>query len=256
MLKTLIVEDELLARKAIQELLEEYCPDVEIEAIASDIDEAKQLIEAIAPDLVMLDVQVGERTSFELLQELAPFSFEVIFITAYAEYAVKAFRMSAVDYLLKPLDIGDLQAAIEKVKQKKALSKADKLETNSEQLQGLLQNFSHPIDPERQKMAITTQNGIKMLTIGEIIRCEGSNGYTIFYLENGNQLVSSQHMAPFEDLLLPYQFFRIHTSHLVNRAFIDEYVNADGGTVKLEDGTRLPVSSRRKKDFLDWLKTI
>lgn len=253
MLKTIIVDDEYLSKKTLKTLIHKNCPELEIVETAYSIEEAYKLIHVIKPDLVFLDIQFPEGSGFDLLEQFDSPSFEVVFVSGCSEYALKAFHTSALGYLVKPVQVSDLQRVILKVLKKRELIAHATLKTEEFGL-SRSRNFMSMKETPCEHLAIPLQQGIKMLTIKEVLRCEGSNGYTIFHLQGNRQLVSSQHMAPFAALLCQHNFFRIHTSHLINRSFIDEYSHAQGGQVLMKDGASLPVSSRRKKDFLEWLK--
>ena len=195
------------------------------------------------PDLIFLDVQLNELTGFDLLSKFDKLSFDVIFTTAYEKYAVKAFRFSAIGYLLKPVDIDDLKLAIDKfsdtIEQKDFKQKFDLLYANFKQL-----------SLHDKKIAVPTLSGIEFIPVSSIIRCESDINYTTLYLTEKTKLVVAKTLKEFEELLTDYNFFRVHNSHLINLSFIKSYNKGKGGSVQLIDGSEVEVSTRRKEAFI------
>lgn len=243
MIRAIIVDDEPKNRKILRSLLERFCPEVTVEHEAGSAREAVEIITAANPDLLFLDIEMPYGNAFDLLDQLMPVNFEIIFITAFDEYTLKAFKYSALDYLLKPVSIEELKAAVKKAAQK------IHLKTINEQLSNLLQNFrGHRSQASR--IAISTNEGFIFVSTQDILRFEAKSNYTYIYTTQGQRLISSKTIKQYDDLLGGLQFFRIHNSHLINLAFVKRYLKGRGGEVEMTDGTVLEVASRRKDAFL------
>jgi two-component system LytT family response regulator len=242
MLKSVIVDDEPKSRENLQIVLQDFVSNVTVDALCGTIDEAIAAIHKIKPDIVFLDIEMQQETGFDLLNRLPEIDFEVIFITAYSEYAIKAIKFSAIDYLLKPIDIEELKDAVQRVMQKRE-------GRTSRRLQILRDNLSTPAR-EKLKIALPTPHGIIFTGIENILYCEASSNYTVLYTSDGREYVASKTLKEYEDLLTDYNFFRIHHSYLVNICAIKKYVKGDGGHVVLKNDVSLDVSKRKKVDFL------
>ncbi len=250
MIKAIIVDDEQHCIDRLRVLLENnFSTTIQLIGEASSVTIAQELIIKQAPDLIFLDVQIHDKTGFDLLNSYSSIPFFVIFTTAYEQYALKAFKFSAIDYLLKPIDVDELSSAVHKVvstvHQSDYKSKFDLLYANFRQL-GL----------QEKKVAVPTISGIEFIMVSSIIRCESNVNYTTLYLTGNAKLVVAKTLKEFEELLTEYNFFRVHNSHLINLSFIKTYNKGKGGSVVLTDGTELEVSSRRKEAFLNRTKSI
>lgn len=200
-------------------------------------------IKQLKPQLVFLDVEIGDKTGFDLLKQFPSINFEVIFTTGYDKYAVEAFKFSAIDYLLKPVDEDDLNNAINKLQEKISIQEtAKKFET-------LFYNL-HAGNHASKKICVPVVNGIEFIAVNEIIRCESLVNYTTIFLKDKQKLTVSKTLKEFEELLTDYNFFRIHKSHLINLDYIKSYHKGTGGSVIMSDGSEVEVSIRRKDDFL------
>jgi two-component system, LytTR family, response regulator len=242
MLKAIIVDDEPKARENLQILLQDFVEGVEVVALCQNISEAIDAVKANSPDIVFLDIQLQRETGFDLLTKLKEINFEVIFTTAYTEYAIKAFKFSAIDYLLKPIDIEEL---------KKAVSKVEKRVNNNmtSRLTELVQNLKYGSSDE-YKIALPTLEGLIFVKVKDILYCEASSNYTQIVTTEGKFLVSKT-LKEYDDLLSDHNFFRIHNSYLININSIKKYVKGDGGYVVLSNNTSLDVSKRKKEAFLN-----
>jgi len=230
MIRAVIIEDEKNSRELMEWHLNKSCPEVKVVASFSSSVEAMEQIHKIAPQLVFLDIQMPEINGFEFLEKINPIDFEVIFTTAYNEYAVKAFRYSAIDYLLKPIDAVELRAAIGKVEHK----------INSRQT---MQNV-----PKR--MALTTVNSLIFIDPEDILYCEGKSNYTNFHFSTGGKkILVSRTLKEIDEILAPYHFFRIHNSFIINMKHVKEYVRGSGGYVIMDNDAHLTVARGRKDDF-------
>lgn len=240
MIKALIIDDELGAANVLRLMIERHIPEIQHLRLATKISEAHALLQQFQPDLVFLDIMMPEKNGFEFLNEVKKIDFEIIFTTAFNEFAIRAIRFSALDYLLKPLNAEELRSAIDRL-----LSKRDQRKETDALLQNLLQNLEKKQEDDF-KLAVPTTAGAVFFSPAAIIRLEGEGNYTRFFLSDGRKHMSSKTMKEYEDILLQHQFLRVHKSHLVNRNFIDHYHNE--GAVILKDKTQLPVSRQRKQE--------
>jgi two-component system LytT family response regulator len=241
MIKAIIVDDEPNCCKTLSLLLSRYCPEVEVTGTYHNGVAALQAIEASTPDLVFLDVEMPRMNGFEMLEQLPSINFHLIFTTSYDQYALKAFRFSAVDYLLKPVDREELQKAVQKV-----LRQSEKLV--AEQIQILLQKANHPAGANN-KIALPTMEGLQMIPIDTILFCESDDNYTKIVLKNTKKIVVSRTLKEIEEMLEEHSFVRVHRSYLVNINEIEKYIKGEGGYLVMSDGTNIDVS-RSKKDIL------
>jgi two-component system LytT family response regulator len=241
MIKAIIIDDEDKARANLETLINEFCDGVEIVAMEGDVESAFQAIQQHQPDLLFLDIEMGDKTGFDLLEQIKENPLDVIFITAYDQYAMQAFKYSTVDYLLKPIIVEDLQAAIGRLNNKK--EKGD----NSNKFDVLLQNLR---SDDNQKLILPTLESLIFVHLNEIIRCESSDNYTYFHLKDKSKILVSKTIKHYEELLPDKKFFRIHQSHLINLDHIKKFVKSDGGYVVMSDDSRVMVSRRKKEEFL------
>jgi two-component system LytT family response regulator len=242
MLKAIIVDDEPKARENLQILLGDFVQGVEVVASCQDIEQAVEAVRVNSPDVVFLDIQLQRETGFDLLTKLTEINFEVIFTTAHTEYAIKAFKFSAIDYLLKPIDIEELKGAVSKV--------AKRVNNNmTSRLTELVQNLKHG-SAEHYKIALPTLEGLVFIHVKDILYCEASSNYTQIFTEDEKYLVSKT-LKEYDELLSDYNFFRIHNSYLININAIKKYVKGEGGYVVLNNNASLDVSKRKKEAFLN-----
>jgi two-component system, LytTR family, response regulator len=242
MIKGVIVDDELKSRESLQILLQDFCKDVEVAAVCQNVEEGYLAIVRHKPDVVFLDIQMQRETGFDLLEKFKRIDFEVVFTTAYSEYAIKAFKFSAIDYLLKPIDIEELNAAVDKIRNRKNSN-------ISERIQQLGYNLK-PDSPQRYRLALPSNDGLVFVKVEEVMYCEADSNYTIVHLVNEKKHMVSRTLKEYEELLSGHDFFRIHNSYLINLNFIKNYVRGEGGYVIMKNGTSLDVSKRKKEAFL------
>jgi two-component system, LytTR family, response regulator len=246
MVKALLIDDEERATDALRLMIDKFIPEIGQVAVCNDARHAAEMIHTFQPSLVFLDIRMPHLTGFDILNQLPAKSFKVIFTTAYNEFAIKAIRFSAFDYLLKPIDVEDLVGAVKRYLQSNE---------NYSQQQALLQNIMYNMQVPGQdglRLALPTREGVYFITANEIIRCEALGNYTKFYTHNNKQFIISKTLGEYEELLAPYRFIRTHKSHLVNRAFIS-FIDHEGFII-LKDSTRVEVSRRRKEEVLEALK--
>ncbi len=244
-LKAIIIDDEPEARISLAGLLKLHCEQVTVVAVTGVIADGIQHIRAFNPDIVFIDVHIGEENGFELLDQLQPLNFRLIFTTAYSEFAAKAFRYNAIDYLLKPVDPLNLIAAVEKAE---ASGNAQNLERQMVELVRAMK-FSQP-----EKIVLSTLDGIHFIPVRSIIRVEGDANYSTFFMDTGEKILISRNLKFYEGLLPPKVFFRVHQSHLVNIEAIRKIKTQEGNTVELTDGVSVPLAKRRKEELLALLK--
>lgn len=243
MIHSVIIDDEQNNIDNLSILLEENCPGIIICATALNATEGERIISLHQPEIIFLDIQMPGKNGFDLLKNLPTHNFEVIFVTAYDQYGIQAVKFSAVDYLLKPVANDELKLAVKKTTER-ILNKKQNLKL--ENLISVLQKEHHKED---HRIAISTQKETRFVKTQSIIRCESSNNYTTFYLENGEKLLVSKPIYEYEEILCDYGFIRCHQSYLVNKKFIRSLVKEDGGYLLLNDQTQLPIS-KNKKEFV------
>ena len=250
MIKAIVVDDEVKNREGLSKMISQFCHDVEVCATAESVEMAIDEIEKHDPDLVFLDIEMPEQNGFELLEQIESPKFQVIFTTAHAEYAIKAIKFAALDYLLKPINLNELKAAVERAVNR--ASNPIKDNRLKERLSVLSEsrtkgNFSF------QKIALPSSEGLEFYNISKILRCEADRAYCKFYLDSGNSVLVSKPLSEFEDLLSECNFFRIHKSNMINLDHVTKYVKGRGGYVILSDGSHADVSARRKDELMNVL---
>ena len=244
-IRAIIVDDEENNRENLNSLIQEYCKDVEVVGFADSVDTAFKLIRSQDPDLVFLDIKMPKKDGFKLLESLNEINFEVIIVTAYNQYAIKAIKFCAVDYLLKPIDIVELTNAVENVSQRIN----QKLE--NDRLRQLT-NFFNNNAP--RKIGLASQQRVDFVEISEICRCESDDNYTHFFLDNGKKMTVSKTLKEFEELLVDYGFIRVHQSHLVNSSHIKSYQKSDGGNIIMNDGSVISISRTKRNEIIGLIK--
>ena len=241
-MKAIVIDDEQSNIDNIIALLNKYCPRVKILGTATDILEAEQLINTHKPDILFLDIQMGEQTGFDLLNVLPEKNFEVVFITAFDKYGIEAIKFAALDYLLKPVVIADLVLAVNKAEDKIATKEKNK------QLQFLLNHIKSG-EQFPTKIALPQLHEIRYVPVNEIVRCEADNSYTFFHLSGGERILISRSIKEYNELLKPLGFIRTHQSHLVNKLYVKSWLKEDGGCLFLSNGDKVPVS-RPNRSFV------
>lgn len=240
-INAVIVDDEPYNIENLKALLQKHCPQVQVLDSAGNAQQGAAMITALRPELVFLDIQMPDQNGFDLLRSLPSYDFEIIFVTAYDQYGIQAVKFSAIDYLLKPVDTGELKKAVEK-----ALLKSQQKKQNL-QLENLITLLQHNKQKEDHRIALPGAKETRLVNTQEILRCESSNNYTTFYFKSGEKLVVSRPIYEYEDLLRDYGFIRCHQSHLVNKKYIRSWVKEEGGYLLVEDGSQVPVSRQKKE---------
>lgn len=246
MIRTVLVDDEIDSNEVLQTLLESACSEVRIVGKADGVEMAVQVIRATKPDLVFLDIEMTQGNAFDLLNQLQPIAFRVIFVTAFDSYAIRAFKYSAVDYLLKPVDIDDLTKAVDRVTTQLQATNV------KEQVQIMMEKLGS-IQLSQQKIALPTLTGMTFVTINDIVRLEAKGGYTMVFLSDKKQIMVARNIKDYEGLLPELFFYRVHKSHIINLQKIQKYQKGRGGHIIMEDGSSIEVSSRRREEFFQRL---
>ncbi|MEO7264250.1 MAG: LytTR family DNA-binding domain-containing protein [Ferruginibacter sp.] len=249
MLTAIIIDDESSSRNALRQKLARHCTDVNIIGECENGEEGIKSIEEKNPDIVFLDVEMPRMNGFTMLQQLQSRNFELIFITAYDHYAIRAIKFSALDYLVKPVEISDLKEAIEKVVQKSLSAAEGKHSPGNERLDLLLQNLMNE-KKEHQRLAIPSMEGLQFINLTDIIYLEAESNYSIIYLKDAYKLTVSKTLKDFEELLPPAIFIRIHHSHIINMNAVEKYIRGEGGQVLMKNGITLNIARRKKEEFM------
>ncbi len=242
MITAVIIDDEAKGRLALRQKLEAYCPSVKILAEAANGLDALGIIETHRPQLIFLDIEMPKMNGFEMLNALKEKDFHIIFTTAYDQYAIKAIKYAAFDYLLKPVDIEELKMAVAGIEAREIFRTVKQLELLQQNLQQPKKLFS--------KLAVPTTEGLLFYDIHDIIHLEANRNYTNIFFTNSPRILASKTLKEFEDLLPPATFFRVHHSHLINITYIKKYIKGDGGQIEMQNGNLVDVSRRNKEAFL------
>lgn len=241
-MKAVIIDDEHYACQALVTLLKRHCPQVEVVAVCNDAREAASIVRSLQPQLVFLDIEMPHFNGFEVLEQLRPFQFDCIFTTSYDQYAIRAIRFSALDYLLKPVDPEELKAAVQKAEQQKPT-------LLQQQMELLLQRFQQP-QPVVNRIALPSIDGLQIVPVDTILHCSSSSNYTILTLKENQKLVVSRTLKEIEEMLEDYHFLRVHHSWVVNLNEVKKYTKGEGGSLLMTDGTVVDVSRSRKEMLL------
>lgn len=250
MINAIIIDDEADGRNALRLALQKFFPEVMVKGIYETPLKGLEGIAEIKPNLVFLDIQMPQMSGFDLLKQLSPINFEVIFVTAFDQYAIKAIRFGALDYLLKPIDIDDLRLALEHAK-----DRIEKQHTSSFQYQSVISN-SHRTHGKLERIAVPTLEGIEFFNTDDIIFCEADGSYTNLQLKGNHRKLVSRNLKDFENLLEDSGFCRVHHSYLINLHHIQKYVKGDGGYVLMTENHHVDISRRKKEEFLSLLDRI
>lgn len=245
MLKAIIVDDEPDGCETIAALLQAHCPGVEVIGIYHNGAEALPFIHQLQPDLVFLDVEMPKMNGFEMLEQMPQVNFDIIFTTSYDQYALKAIRFSAIDYLLKPIDRTELQKAVQKVIQRSQ-------RTINKQVEILMQRIHQPAK-SISKIALPTMDGLQMIPIDNIISCESDSNYSILRLKDKQKVIVSTTLKEIEESLEDHSFARVHRSYLVNLNEVEKYVKGEGGYLIMSNGATIDVSRNRKEQLMKQL---
>lgn len=249
MVSAIIVDDEPINIGNLKALLARHCEGVDVIATAQSADEAKAKILDLKPDVVFLDIEMPEKNGFDLLRSLNNPGFDVVFVTAYDAYGIMAVKFSALDYLLKPIDITELKNTVEK------MIKSVQAKKQNARLSNLIDLLDKKQSPDSQKIALPTLKETYLVPVKDIVRCESSNNYTTFFLTNGAEYLISKPLYEYDELLTPFGFIRCHQSHLVNKAHVTSILNEDSGYLIMDHTSqKIPISKQRKSSIKSLLK--
>jgi two-component system LytT family response regulator len=240
MIRTVVIENEVNAQKLLVSILKEYTDIIEIIGVVGSVEGARMLIEKNKPELVFMDIELDDGNAFDLLEKIENRSFKLIFVTAYDNYALKAFEYEAIDYLVKPYSPNEVVKAVNRVQQ------IPVFDTFRDELLALLIKEKN----QNAKITLSTVDGIDIVRIGDIIRLEAERSYCSFFLKGGKKIMVSKPLKEFEAILPSVTFFRVHQSHLINLDFVRQVSNEDGGCINMENGEKVPLAKRRKKEFI------
>ena len=248
-IKAIIVEDEIKSMNNLKNLLGKHCPEIEVIADALTIEEALELFEdpAFQPDVAFLDISLPDGLVFKMLDELRPVKFEVIFITAYNEHAIKACQYSSIGYILKPINPDELVEAVDRIKV-----------TGKEKIQERLEVFNKQVSNPNvfEKMSISAVDGIYFVSIKDIVRFEAEDNYTHIFLANGDRITASRTIKAYEDMLQSMNFYRVHKRHVINLNYMRKFIKGDGGYLVMDDGKKIEVSRRRRPAFMEQMRRL
>jgi two-component system, LytTR family, response regulator len=246
MIRAVIVDDEPRNVRILSGMISEFCPEISVAGTASNSRKGKEVIQSENPDLVFLDIEMPYGNAFDMLDKLQPVNFEIIFVTAFENYSLKAFKYSAIDYLLKPVNIEELQQAVTRVVKRKQSRENHHLQ----QMEQLLNQLNKKQQVVAEKIALPSSSGLIFVPFRSITRCEAKGGYTHFYRNEEEKIVAARNMKEYEELLPEDVFFRIHNSHIINLNFVVKYHRGRGGFIQMTDGAMLELASRRKDEFM------
>ncbi|MBI5917489.1 MAG: response regulator transcription factor [Bacteroidetes bacterium] len=249
MIKALIVEDEIKSMNNLKNLLANHCPEVQVVADALNIEEALELFEEpdFKPDVAFLDINLPDGLIFQMLDELKPIDFEVIFITAFNEFAIRACQYSSIGYIMKPINPDELVQAVSRIR-------AHRSEKIEERLELFNKALSNPNSFE--KMSISAVDGIYFVSIKDIVRFEAEDNYTHIFLTNGDRITASKTIKAYEDMLQVLNFYRVHKRHVINLNYIRKFIKGDGGYLVMDDGKKIEVSRRRRPAFMEQMRRL
>ena len=247
-MNAIIVDDEKHCREVLALLLQKHCPRVTIQAVCSDADTALKEIATLQPDILFLDIEMPDKNGFEMLEQIRDPGFEIVFTTAYNEYAIKAIKHSALDYLLKPVDKDELIASVRKAQKVKSQKSGPRVEALLQMLNG-----KKPL----RRFGVSTLEGLIMINIDDILFCESDSAYCkLFFLGQPKPMVITKTLKEVEEVLQGNEFCRIHHSYVINMKFVERYIRGEGGEVIMTNGVHLPISRTRKQDFLNLFEKI
>jgi two-component system LytT family response regulator len=247
-MKAILIDDEKNALEILEWIIKKNCPDVEIIAMCDSPLDGLEKIRSTRPDLIFLDIEMPQLNGFDLLDRLGKHESDVIFTTAYNQFAIKAFKACALDYLLKPIDPEDLKAAVQKAKDKKSKVSVEQLD--------ILLSYMKPEKPKSKRIALTTTDHLIFIETEKIVYCESDSNYTIVFLSTGEKVIVSKTLKDVEEILEGSDFFRIHASYLINMKHVTKFTRGDGGYVVMSNNQHITVSRKKKDEFFEMFSKI
>lgn len=247
-MKAVLVDDEKNALEMLEWMLQKSCPEVEIVAMCDSPLDALEKIKVLKPDVIFLDIEMPQLNGFDLLDRLGKHESDVIFTTAYNQFAIKAFKVCALDYLLKPIDPEDLKTAVEKAANRKNKMSPEQLD--------LLLSYMKPEKPKSKRIALTASDHLIFVETEKIIYCESDSNYTLFFLTDGQKIIVSKTLKDVEEILEGTDFFRVHASYLINMKHVSKFTRGDGGYVVMSNNQHITVSRKKKDEFFEMFSKI
>jgi two-component system LytT family response regulator len=247
-MKAILIDDERDALEMLEWIIKKHCPELEIIAMCDSALDGLEKIRSLKPELVFLDIEMPQLNGFDLLERLGKYNFEVIFTTAYNQFAIKALKICALDYLLKPIDGDELKTAVQK-----ALTRKSKV--SSEQLE-MLMNYFKPEKPKVRRVALTASDHLVFVDTNDILYCESDSNYTTFFLVKGEKVMISKTLKDVEEILEGADFFRIHASFLINMKHVSKFTRGDGGYVVMSNNQQITVSRKKKDEFFEMFSRL
>lgn len=244
MIRCILIDDENNSLEMMEWLIKTYCPQVSIEAMCNSSEKGIEAIRKFRPDVVFLDIEMPHMNGFDMLEQFDKLFFDVVFCTAYDQFAIRAFKYSALNYLLKPVDPADLQETVRRIEEKKP-------SPSKEQIEMLLQNIRESAKPPVQRIALTTNDGMIFVSTQDILYCEAESNYTSVILKGGKKVLVSKVLKDIDETLSGSNFYRIHNSYLINLNHIKKYVRGDGGYVIMENDVTISISRSRRHEFME-----
>ncbi|MBS1919848.1 MAG: response regulator transcription factor [Bacteroidetes bacterium] len=244
-IKAILIDDEKTSLQNLKQKLEEFCKQVVVVGATQNPEEAITLIRNLKPDVLFLDIEMPKMSGFRMLEELGDYDAEIIFTTAYNHYAIDAMRISAFDYLVKPVAIEELENAVKRLAEKKATYTQERFHVLKE---SITENKN-----QENKIAVPVRDGFEFVVIKNILRIESSSSYSRIFFRDGKSIIVTKLLKDFEEILTPYHFFRVHNSHLINLNYIKKYLRGIGGQVLMDNGDLIDVSRRKKDEFISIL---
>ena len=244
MIRCVLIDDENNSLEMMEWLIKTYCPQVSIDAMCNSSEKGIEAIKKFRPDVVFLDIEMPHMNGFDMLEQFDKLFFDVVFCTAYDQFAIRAFKYSALNYLLKPVDPADLQETIRRIEEKKS-------SPSKEQIEMLLQNIRESAKPPVQRIALTTNDGMIFVSTQDILYCEAESNYTSVILKGGKKILVSKVLKDIDETLSGSNFYRIHNSYLINLNHIKKYVRGDGGYVIMENDVTISISRSRRHEFME-----
>ena len=246
-MKAVIVEDEVHSRETLRNLIEEFCPDVQVSGMAGSVKEAVEIIRQVKPNIVFLDIELQIGTGFDVLAQLSDLTFDVVFTTAYEHYAIRAIKFSSLDYLLKPIDLEELQHALQKAKMHQNESAL------KQQYEILLANMA---GKGMKRICLSTADRFEFVHVDEIVLCEANGSYTNVYLKGNKKIMVSKNLKEYETLLAEENFMRVHNSFLINLSEVKQFVKTEGGYILMNDNQQVSISPKRRDEFFERMASI
>ena len=242
-IRAILIDDEMTSLQNLKQKLDEFCRQITVVAATQNPEEAISIIRNLKPDVLFLDIEMPKMSGFRMLEELGDYNAEIIFTTAYNHYAIDAMRISAFDYLVKPVAIEELENAVNRLAEKGTMHTQERLH--------VLKDSINEAKSQEKRIAVPVSDGFNFIVIKNILRIESSSSYSRIFFVDGKSILVTKLLKDFENILTPYHFFRVHNSHLINLNYIKKYLRGVGGQVLMENGDLIDVARRKKEEFIN-----